>query len=41
MSFFYAGGGGSHAIRVSVSQLEPDQIVEGVRRLALLIGESG
>jgi (S)-3,5-dihydroxyphenylglycine transaminase len=37
MSFFYAGAGGTHALRVSVSGLQPDRIVEGVRRLARLI----
>ena len=37
MSFFYAGGGGSHAIRLSCSALVPDQIDEGVRRLAALM----
>jgi (S)-3,5-dihydroxyphenylglycine transaminase len=37
MSFFYMDGGGSHAIRLSCSALEPTQIEEGVRRLAALI----
>jgi (S)-3,5-dihydroxyphenylglycine transaminase len=37
MSFFYTGGGGDHAIRLSCSWLEPDDIAEGVRRLARLI----
>ena len=37
MSFFYAAGGGSHAIRLSCSALLPDEIDEGVRRLAALI----
>jgi (S)-3,5-dihydroxyphenylglycine transaminase len=37
MSFFYLNGGGSHAIRLSCSALVPDQIDEGVRRLATLI----
>jgi (S)-3,5-dihydroxyphenylglycine transaminase len=37
MSFFYLDGGGSHAIRLSCSALTPDQIDEGVRRLAALI----
>ena len=37
MSFFYLGGGGSHAIRLSCSALQPAQIEEGVRRLAGLI----
>jgi len=39
MSFFYLGGGGSHAIRLSCSALRVDQIDEGVRRLASLISE--
>jgi (S)-3,5-dihydroxyphenylglycine transaminase len=39
MSFFYAGGGGEHAIRLSASYLEPERIREGVRRLAQLIEE--
>jgi (S)-3,5-dihydroxyphenylglycine transaminase len=37
MRFFYLGGGGSHAIRLSCSALEPAQIEEGVRRFARLI----
>lgn len=39
MSFFYTRGGGSHAIRLSCSALRPDQIDEGVRRLATLIAD--
>jgi (S)-3,5-dihydroxyphenylglycine transaminase len=39
MSFFYGAGGGSQALRISVSALEPDRIVEGVRRLARLIAD--
>ncbi|HEX6525140.1 MAG TPA: PLP-dependent aminotransferase family protein [Streptosporangiaceae bacterium] len=39
MSFFYLGGGGSHAIRLSCSALEPALIDEGVRRLATLIAD--
>jgi (S)-3,5-dihydroxyphenylglycine transaminase len=39
MSFFYTGGGGSHAIRLSCSALTTDQIEEGVRRLAALIAD--
>jgi (S)-3,5-dihydroxyphenylglycine transaminase len=39
MSFFYAGAGGSHAIRLSCSALATDQIDEGVRRLAALIAD--
>lgn len=37
MRFFYIDGGGSHAIRLSCSALEPAQIEEGVRRLAGLL----
>jgi (S)-3,5-dihydroxyphenylglycine transaminase len=37
MSFFYLDGGGSHAIRLSCSALQTDQIDEGVRRLAAFI----
>jgi (S)-3,5-dihydroxyphenylglycine transaminase len=37
MRFFYTGGGGRRAIRVSCSALEPAQIEEGVRRLARLL----
>jgi (S)-3,5-dihydroxyphenylglycine transaminase len=39
MSFFYTGGGGSHAIRLSCSALATEQIDEGVRRLAALIAD--
>jgi (S)-3,5-dihydroxyphenylglycine transaminase len=39
MSFFYTGGGGSQAIRLSCSALVPGQIDEGVRRLAALIAD--
>ncbi len=39
MSFFYAGGGGSHAIRLSCSALATTQVDEGVRRLAALIAD--
>jgi (S)-3,5-dihydroxyphenylglycine transaminase len=39
MSFFHHGPGGAHRLRVSVSALEPETIVEGVRRLARLIGD--
>jgi (S)-3,5-dihydroxyphenylglycine transaminase len=39
MSFFYTGGGGSHAIRLSCSALWTEQIDEGVRRLAALIAD--
>jgi (S)-3,5-dihydroxyphenylglycine transaminase len=40
MSFFYTGGGGSHAIRLSCSALATDQVDEGVRRLATLIADA-
>lgn len=40
MSFFYLGGGGSRAIRLSCSALATDQIDEGVRRLAALIADT-
>jgi (S)-3,5-dihydroxyphenylglycine transaminase len=39
MSFFYGAGGGGQALRISVSALEPERIVEGVRRLARLIAD--
>lgn len=39
MAFFYTDGGGTHAIRLSCSWLEPTDINEGVRRLARLIAE--
>jgi (S)-3,5-dihydroxyphenylglycine transaminase len=39
MSFFYLDGGGSHAIRLSCSALTPEQVDEGVRRLATLIAD--
>ena len=39
MSFFYLGGGGTHALRLSCSALTPDQIREGVRRLAGLLAD--
>ncbi len=39
MSFFYTGGEGSHALRLSCSYLDKAQITEGVRRLARLIGD--
>jgi (S)-3,5-dihydroxyphenylglycine transaminase len=39
MSFFYSGGGGTNAIRLSCSWLDPAQIDEGVRRLARLIAD--
>ncbi|MET7396073.1 PLP-dependent aminotransferase family protein [Dactylosporangium sp. NPDC005572] len=37
MRFFYVGGAGTHAIRLSCSALEPSQIEEGVRRLGALL----
>lgn len=37
MSFFYLGGGGEQAIRLSCSALQTGQIDEGVRRLAAFI----
>lgn len=37
MSDFYPDGGGEHRLRLSCSSLAPEQIVEGVRRLALFI----
>ena len=39
MSFFYTDGGGSHAIRLSCSYLEPAQIDDGVRRLSRLVSD--
>ena len=39
MSFFYADGGGTHAIRLSCSWLETDRIGEGVRRLSRLLDD--
>ena len=41
MSFFYSGNGGSHALRLSCSALDPAQIDEGVRRLAALLRDHG
>ncbi len=37
MSYFYGDGGGTHAIRLSCSVLEPADIDEGVARLAALL----
>ncbi|MEV7230538.1 PLP-dependent aminotransferase family protein [Polymorphospora sp. NPDC051019] len=37
MSYFYAGGGGTHQLRLACSALPPDQITEGVHRLARLV----
>jgi (S)-3,5-dihydroxyphenylglycine transaminase len=40
MSYFYGDGGGLRAIRLSCSALEPDEIEEGVARLAALLATS-
>lgn len=40
MSFFYSGGG-THSMRLSCSAIEPDQIREGVARLAGLLADHG
>ncbi|GAA4251967.1 aminotransferase-like domain-containing protein [Dactylosporangium darangshiense] len=37
MRFFYIGGGGERAIRLSCSAIEPERIDDGVRRLAGLL----
>jgi (S)-3,5-dihydroxyphenylglycine transaminase len=37
MSYFYPAGGGEHGIRLSISYLTPEQIDEGVARLARFI----
>ncbi|HZM74484.1 MAG TPA: PLP-dependent aminotransferase family protein [Candidatus Limnocylindrales bacterium] len=39
MSFFYPGGGGEHAIRLSCSYLEAEQVREGVRRLGHFLSD--
>jgi (S)-3,5-dihydroxyphenylglycine transaminase len=39
MAFFYLDGGGTQAIRLSCSYLEPAEIDEGVRRLARLLDQ--
>jgi (S)-3,5-dihydroxyphenylglycine transaminase len=39
MSFFYSDGG-THALRLSCSYLEPELIAEGVRRLSRLVTEN-
>jgi (S)-3,5-dihydroxyphenylglycine transaminase len=39
MSFFYTAGGGTRSIRLSCSYVGPDQVSEGVRRLARLVEE--
>ncbi|HEY0699641.1 MAG TPA: PLP-dependent aminotransferase family protein [Micromonospora sp.] len=41
MSFFYADGGGRRAIRLSCSYVSPQQIDEGVRRIAALVTAYG
>jgi len=40
MSFFYTDGGGCQAIRLSCSYVGPEQVEEGVRRLASLVADS-
>ncbi|HYS40655.1 MAG TPA: PLP-dependent aminotransferase family protein, partial [Pseudonocardiaceae bacterium] len=37
MDAFYFDGGGRHQMRLSCSYVEPDRLVEGVRRLAAFI----
>jgi (S)-3,5-dihydroxyphenylglycine transaminase len=37
MSFFYSDGGGDRTLRLSHSCLEPEQVEEGVRRLAAFV----
>jgi (S)-3,5-dihydroxyphenylglycine transaminase len=37
MDAFYLDGGGQHQLRLSCSYVEPDRLVEGVRRLAAFI----
>jgi (S)-3,5-dihydroxyphenylglycine transaminase len=39
MRFFYLNGGGTHAMRLACAVLSPEQIDEGVRRLATLIAD--
>ncbi|MFJ8440722.1 aminotransferase-like domain-containing protein [Kitasatospora griseola] len=39
MDGFHPGGGGEHRLRLSCSYLTPDQVVEGVRRLARFVTE--
>ena len=39
MSMFYLGTGGERQIRLSASYLQPDEIEEGVRRIARLLAE--
>jgi (S)-3,5-dihydroxyphenylglycine transaminase len=42
MSYFYPGGGGERAIRLSTSYLTPGEIVTGIDRLAgFVAAESG
>ncbi len=41
MGFFYPDGGGSHALRLSCSYLDQEQVAEGVARLARLIRDKG
>ncbi|MFH8572542.1 PLP-dependent aminotransferase family protein [Streptomyces sp. NPDC017993] len=37
MSYFYPDGGGKHQLRLSLSYLTPDQVIEGARRLVGLL----
>jgi (S)-3,5-dihydroxyphenylglycine transaminase len=37
MSYFYTDGGGSHGIRLSISYLSPDAIVEGISRFSRFV----
>lgn len=39
MLFFYAGGGGDRALRLSASWLDPPAVEEGVRRLSRLLAD--
>ena len=39
MSMFYLGTGGERQLRLSASYLQPDEIEEGVRRIARLLAE--
>ncbi len=39
MAAFYLDGGGRHQLRLSCSYVEPDQLIEGVRRLAAFISD--
>jgi (S)-3,5-dihydroxyphenylglycine transaminase len=37
MNPFYLDGGGQHHLRLSCSYVEPERLIEGVRRLAAFI----